>query len=116
MVCHLAADRDVVVEGRDMTTIVFPQAEVKFYLDASLDERAHRRYLERRDRGEPVTLEAVKADIQKRDEMDKNKPGGALRRAAGAIYIDSTKLSPAEVVNFMLDKVKHYRAKIRKTV
>ncbi len=101
----LADRRDVVVEGRDMTTVVFPQAELKFYLDATLDERARRRYLELKNKGGGVTLAGIRAGIEQRDHLDRSKPQGALRIAPGAIYIDSTNLSPQQVVDFIIDKV-----------
>ena len=81
---------DIVCEGRDMTTVVFPNAEVKVYLDASAEVRAKRRF----DQGvSNMTLEEIKAAIEKRDEMDKNKKVGSLKIAPDALYIDTSNLT-----------------------
>lgn len=81
---------DIVCEGRDMTTVVFPNAEVKVYLDASAEVRAKRRF----NQGvSNMTLEEIKAAIEKRDEMDKNKKEGSLKIAPDALYIDTSNLT-----------------------
>ena len=81
---------DIVCEGRDMTTVVFPNAEVKVYLDASAEVRARRRF----DQGvSDMNLEEIKAAIEKRDEMDKNKKEGSLKIAEDALYIDTSNLT-----------------------
>ena len=80
----------IVCEGRDMTTVVFPHAEFKFYLDASIDVQAKRRF----DQGvSNLTLEEVKAAIIERDKIDRNKAEGALKVAEDAIYIDTSDLT-----------------------
>jgi len=83
----------VVCEGRDIGTVVFPDAEVKIYLTASVEERARRRWRELRDKGVHLTLEEVRREIEKRDVEDTSRPVGALRRAADAIELDTTRLS-----------------------
>ena len=107
---HLVNDRmqeitkslDIVCEGRDMTTVVFPQAEYKFYLDASLDVQAQRRF----DQGvSNMTLEEIKEAIRKRDEIDRNKSEGALKRAPDAIYIDTSNLTIDMVCEIILNKI-----------
>ena len=107
---HLVNDRmqeitkslDIVCEGRDMTTVVFPQAEYKFYLDASLDVQAQRRF----DQGVSImTLEEIKEAIRKRDEIDRNKAEGALKRAPDAIYIDTSNLTIDMVCEIILNKI-----------
>lgn len=107
---HLVNDRmqeitkslDIVCEGRDMTTVVFPQAEYKFYLDASLDVQAQRRF----DQGvSNMTLEEIKEAIRKRDEIDRNKAEGALKRAPDAIYIDTSNLTIDMVCEIILNKI-----------
>ncbi len=81
---------DVVCEGRDITTVVFPDADAKFYLDANIDVQAQRRF----DQGvSDLSLEEIKAAIIKRDEMDKNKAEGALKIAEDAVYIDTSTLT-----------------------
>ena len=108
---HLVNDRmreivkslNIICEGRDMTTVVFPQAEYKFYLDASIDVQAQRRF----DQGcSGLTLEEVKAAIIKRDEMDKNKAEGALKRADDAQYIDTSDLTIDDVCAIIVSKIK----------
>lgn len=108
-----AGAHNVVAEGRDMTTVVFPRAELKFYLDATLAERARRRYLELKNTGGNVTLAGIKAEIERRDQLDRAKPQGALRIAPGAIYIDSTHQSPQQVVDFIIAKVKHLKPGVK---
>ena len=86
-----------------MTTVVFPQAEYKFYLDASIDVQAQRRF----DQGcSGLTLEEVKAAIIKRDEMDRNKAEGALKRADDAQYIDTSDLTIDDVCAIIVGKIK----------
>jgi len=94
----MASDLDVIMEGRDITTVVFPNANYKFYLDASLDERTNRRYKENKEKGMEVTLEEIKENISKRDYNDMHKEVGSLIRTEDAIYIDSTNLTIDEVV------------------
>ena len=98
---EMAGNLDVIMEGRDITTVVFPNATYKFYLDASLDERANRRYKENKEKGMEVTLEEIKENISKRDYNDMHKEVGSLTRTEDAIYIDSTDLTIDEVVEKM---------------
>ena len=95
---EMAGNLDVIMEGRDITTVVLPNATYKFYLDASLDERACRRYKENKEKGMNVTLEEIKENISKRDYNDMHKEVGSLTRTEDAIYIDSTDLTIEEVV------------------
>ena len=89
---------DVIMEGRDITTVVFPNADYKFYLDASIDERTNRRYKENIEKGMNVTKEEIKENISKRDYNDMHKEVGSLTRTEDSIYIDSTNLTIDEVV------------------
>lgn len=92
----------IVCEGRDMTTVVFPMAECKVYLDASAEVRAKRRF----DQGvSDMTLEQVKESIEKRDEMDKNKKEGALKIAPDALYIDTSNLTIDNVCEIILKQI-----------
>jgi cytidylate kinase len=88
----------VVVEGRDIGTVVFPDAEAKFFLTASTDERARRRAAELRAAGKPVDEAKTRAEIVARDERDSTRAAAPLRRADDAIDIDSSALGPGEVV------------------
>ena len=91
-----------IFEGRDITTVVFPQAKYKFYLDANLKERAKRRHKDLKD----VMLEDVEKDIAIRDHHDKTRQAGPLRRADDALYIDTTELSIEEVVDKVCSYIK----------
>ena len=94
-----AADgRDVVTEGRDQGTVVFPNAECKIFLTADEDERARRRYRDLVARGENVTFDEVLGAQHVRDERDRTRPVGALLIADDAIEVSTNGLSPAEVV------------------
>ncbi len=107
---HLVNDRmrelvksmNVICEGRDMTTVVFPNAEYKFYLDASIDVQAKRRF----DQGvSSLSLEEIKQAIIKRDEMDRNKAEGSLKKAPDAIYIDTSDLTIMQVCEIIELKI-----------
>ncbi len=92
----------VVLDGRDIGTVVFPDADVKFYLDASAEERAKRRFLQLEQQEISADLEQLIADIKKRDHNDSTRDTAPLRKAGDAIYIDSTSLSLEEVVDAMI--------------
>jgi len=100
-----AMHESIVAEGRDIGTEVFPDADFKFYLDASLEERARRRHLELKQKGSKITFSEVKRDLAARDQRDKDKEIGKLRLSDDAIYVDSTNLSPVKVIDFMYNKV-----------
>lgn len=96
----------VVMEGRDIGTCVFPDAKYKFYLDASIEERARRRYNQLLKKGEKVNLARIKKAIAERDYKDKNRGINPLRQAEDAIVIDSTHLTLKEVAKVILDYVR----------
>jgi len=98
----LAVGKNVIVEGRDIGTVVFPNADIKIYLDASQEIRAKRRYDENLEKNINTSYEEVLENIKMRDYNDMHKKFGALKRADGAIYIDTTNMTINEVV----DKVK----------
>jgi cytidylate kinase len=102
---RLAAEGGVVLEGRDTGTVVCPDADVKFYLDGSLDVRARRRQAELARSGAPVSLAVVTADIAARDAQDQARALAPLVKAADAIVIDTTDLTLEQVVDLMLDAV-----------
>ncbi|MDN3610549.1 (d)CMP kinase [Vibrio ostreicida] len=88
----------LVADGRDMGTVVFPQAEVKIFLDASAEERASRRFKQLQGKGLDVKFEHLLSEIQERDDRDRNRPVAPLRPAEDALVLDSTTLSIDEVV------------------
>jgi cytidylate kinase len=100
----------VVAEGRDMGTVVFPDADFKFFLTADARVRAERRYRERIHRGESVRKEDVERELAKRDEQDTSRPIAPLRRAKGATVIDTSALSPDQVVHLMLRTIRNGEA------
>ena len=96
---RMAEGKNVIMEGRDIGTYVFPNADVKIYLDADVEERAKRRFKENKEKGMNVSFEEILENIKKRDENDKNKTIGALKVAEDAIVVDSTKLTIEEMTD-----------------
>ena len=101
----LAAPGGVVLEGRDTGSVVWPQAEVKFYLDADLPARARRRQADLRAQGVEMDLAAVKEDVAARDRQDMGRALAPLVKPAGAVVVDSTACTLDEVVEIMLRAV-----------
>jgi cytidylate kinase len=102
LIRKIAQGLDVVVEGRDMTTVVFPQAEYRFFLDASADARAQRRY----DQGtSQLSVEEIKRAIMERDEIDKNKAEGSLKITPEVIYFDTSYLTISQVYDKLIEKI-----------
>lgn len=95
---EMAKENSVVMDGRDIGTYVLPQAEVKIYMDAGVDERAMRRMGELRAKGEKPDFEEVRKAIIRRDENDMSRQHNPLRKAQDAIYLDTTKMSIEESV------------------
>ncbi len=94
---------NVVIVGRDIGTAILPEAEVKIYLDATLEERAARRYREDVAKGRPSQLAAVRANLAERDYIDSHRSTAPLSQAADAVYLDSTTLTIPEVVDRVLE-------------
>ena len=99
------SSHNVVMEGRDLGSFVFPNAEIKFYLDCSIKERARRRFLEEQQKNNTVSLSEIEEQIAKRDHIDKTKPIAPLVVPNNAIIIDSSTLTIEEVLNVMFDFV-----------
>lgn len=102
----LAQGKDVIMEGRDITTYVFPNANVKIYLDADEEERAKRRYKENLEKGIDMSYEEVLENIKIRDKNDKEKEIGALKIAEDAAYIDTTNMTIEQVKQIVLEIIK----------
>jgi len=96
---QLAAGRDIVCEGRDQGTVVFPDAPVKFFITADVRVRAERRYRELVARGLDTTLDREVAELKERDRRDSQRPVGALKQPPDAVVIDTTHLGPDEVLD-----------------
>lgn len=92
----MGAAKGVVMDGRDIGTVVFPNAELKIFLTASAEVRAERRYKELLQKGENITFEAVLANVKERDERDTNRKESPLRKADDAVLLDNSTLSPEE--------------------
>jgi cytidylate kinase len=106
---RMGREKGAVFEGRDMGTVVFPEAEAKFFLDASPDNRAMRRFRELESQG-AISLEQVKADMFKRDFDDSHRKLAPLRQAEDAVRIDSSNLSIEEVLEVMLARIEAVRS------
>lgn len=102
----MAKNKNVIMEGRDITTVVFPDAKYKFYLDADVMERAKRRFKQNEEMGIESNLDDIIDSIKKRDYNDMHKPVGALKRTNEQIYIDTTHLTIDEVVEEILKHIK----------
>ena len=106
VISDYACEEKIVTEGRDQGTVVFPDADVKFYLTAETVERARRRQNELRAKGENKRLEQIQRAIEERDKSDESRAAGPLKPAGNAIVVDSTDLSIEEVVEKVLAFVK----------
>ena len=94
------------MDGRDIGTVVLPNAEVKVYLTASVETRAKRRYKELVEKGQEADFEAIAADIRDRDYRDMNRENSPLRQADDAVLVDSSDMTIEEVVSAILDLTK----------
>jgi CMP/dCMP kinase len=100
----MGRDGGVVLEGRDIATVVFPDADLKFYLDASAEERGRRRHRQLQERGEAPSLAAIVAEIESRDRRDQQREHSPLRCGPDALRIDTTALSPQAVIDELLQR------------
>jgi cytidylate kinase len=101
----LGLQRDSVLDGRDIGTVVFPEADKKFYLDAHFKERVKRRHLELNELGQEVSYSDVELDLRNRDTIDSTREVAPLKKAKDAIYIDTTEMTIEEVVNRILKEI-----------
>ena len=101
----MSNNKNVIMEGRDITTVVFPNADYKFYLDATPEERAKRRLKQNQEQGIESTYEEILKNINERDYIDMHKPQGALLRTKDQIYIGSTNMTIDEVVDFVVNTI-----------
>lgn len=101
-----ASGKGAVLEGRDIGTVVFPDADVKIYLDAGIDERVRRRYAELAGKNRDITTEEVKKDVAARDKSDEERSVGPLKKADDAVLIDTTELTIPQVVDSILETIR----------
>jgi len=100
-----AKNNNCVVEGRDIGTVVFPEAKIKFFIIASVEVRAQRRKLELQNIGEKISLKDLRRDIKARDKHDAERSHSPLKKAINAIQIDTTEMNIDEQVNYMISHV-----------
>ena len=100
---------NIVAEGRDMGTVVFPNADLKFFMVASLKERAKRRQKDLARQGINISLENIMKEIERRDQRDSNRKNSPLRKAKDAIVIDTTEMSIEQQITFVIDKIQQKR-------
>lgn len=106
---NLAKENDVVMDGRDIGTNILPNADAKFYLTASVEERANRRFKELTEKGVACDPETIKADIRERDERDMNREIAPLKQAEDAVLVDSSDMGIEEVLECMLQTIHKVR-------
>jgi cytidylate kinase len=108
----IAKHRPVVMEGRDITTVVLPHARWPFYLDASVDCRAERRMKDLEAKGEAMAMEELKRDIEARDRSDAEREVGPLQRTDAQIYLDTSAMTQEEVVDWIVKRVRKDRGAV----
>lgn len=108
---ELGARRDIIMDGRDIGTTVFPDADLKIFMTASEDVRAQRRLEELQAKGEHVTLEEVKANLAHRDHIDSTREESPLRQANDALVLDNSNLTEEEQLEFVLNHVRSIQGK-----
>ncbi len=106
---EMAKSIDVIMEGRDIGTNVFPNADVKIYLDATPEERAMRRFKQNEEKGIKIPYEEILENVKSRDYTDSHREIAPLRKAEDAVYIDSTKMTIEEVVEEVAKIIKDKR-------
>ncbi len=99
-------DRGIVMEGRDIGTVVFPEADVKIFMTASIEARSERRMKEYLEKGTDISLEDVKENLLSRDNIDSHRDVSPLTKADGAVDVDTSKVSIPEQVNIILEEIK----------
>ena len=100
---RISSNKSIVIDGRDIGTVVFPDAKFKFFITASIDSRAKRRFDELQESDSNVTLEQIEEEIKSRDHFDTTRDNSPLKKAEDAITIDTTHLSISEQVNMILE-------------
>ncbi len=105
---QIGKQKRIVMDGRDIGTVVFPDADIKFFLTASIEVRAKRRYVELIEKGFNVSLEQVKKEIEERDYLDTTRPISPLRKADDAIVVDNSLMTKEEQLEYLLNIVKSH--------
>jgi cytidylate kinase len=102
----LGSEGNIVAEGRDVTTVVFPNADLKVFLTASIDVRTKRRLREFHEKNFQITYDEVKENLEKRDKIDSGREVSPLRKAEDAIEFDNSALTPQQDLDYLLEKIK----------
>jgi cytidylate kinase len=102
----LGSEGNIVAEGRDVTTVVFPNADLKIFLTASIDVRTKRRLREFQEKNFQITFDEVKENLEKRDKIDSGREVSPLRKAEDAIEFDNSALTPQQDLDYLLEKIK----------
>lgn len=108
----LSKDRSVIMDGRDIGTVVFPNADLKIFMTADLEVRAQRRLLELKSQGKNLTIEEVVANLQSRDDMDSSREESPLLKAEDAVVIDTTHLNMEEQIDMVVELIEEKAGKI----
>lgn len=103
---QMSKKHNIVMDGRDIGTVVFPEADIKFFMTASAEERASRRYKELKEKNKNISYDEVFENIKKRDHIDTTREHSPLKQAEDAILIDNTNLSPEEQFNLIMSYIK----------
>ena len=106
----LAASENVVMDGRDLGTVVLPNADLKIYLTASVETRAKRRFLELTDKGIPCNIKEIEKDIEERDYRDMHRENSPLKQAEDAVFLDSSFMGIEEVADAIINRLKERTA------
>lgn len=107
---HLAATRDVVMEGRDIGTIVIPDAEIKVFMTAAPEIRAQRRFDQLKEAGKPADYDEIFADIQKRDYQDSHRALNPLKQADDAVFLDTSDMTIEENIEAIAEMIRNHKA------
>ena len=105
----IAAENDIIMDGRDIGTVVLPNADLKVFLTASAEERAKRRFLEMKDKPDCPSYEEILEDINKRDYSDMHRETAPLKRAEDAVLLDTTEMTKAQVVEKLISMIEGVR-------
>lgn len=108
----LGEDGNLIAEGRDTTTVVYPDADLKIFLTASIEQRAQRRFKEFQEKNASITFEEVKANIEKRDKIDSGRQVSPLKKADDAIELDNSDLPIEDEVILLLEKIDKVKAQV----
>lgn len=109
---RMGSEGNIIAEGRDVTTVVFPEADFKIFMTATLEERTRRRFKEFQEKNVNISIDEVKDNLQMRDEIDSNRSVSPLKKADDALEFDNSNINIEEELNILLDKIEEIRKKV----